>query len=94
MPSAGVKTGLRAQVGEMDLMLKRFQNSLSGSAEAKLAYQDGEFQIIKPGTFVRCAVTGDPIRLDDLRYWSVSLQEPYKSAEISLKRHIERNREK
>ena len=70
-------------------MLRRFQSRFAGAVEAKLVYQDGDYQVIRPGSFVRCAVTGEPIRLDDLHYWSVSLQEPYKSAEISLRRHIE-----
>ncbi len=70
-------------------MLKRFQKPLSGATEAKVVYQDGDYQILKHGTFVKCAVTGDPIDLDDLRYWSVDLQEAYKTADISLKRYIE-----
>lgn len=74
-------------------MLKRFQNPL-GSTEAKLVYQAGEFQVLKHGTFVRCAVTQDPITLDDLRYWSVELQEPYKTAEISLNRYVEMQKKK
>lgn len=42
--------------------------------------------MVKPGGFVRCAVTGAPIRLDDLRYWSVEWQEPYASPEAALLR--------
>ncbi|MCA0432845.1 MAG: DUF2093 domain-containing protein [Proteobacteria bacterium] len=48
--------------------------------EAKLRYLDHEFEILKEGEFVRCGMTGDPIRLDKLRYWSISKQMPYKSA--------------
>ncbi len=70
-------------------MLKRFQNPLAGAGEAKVVYQDGDYQVLKHGTFVKCAVTGDPIQLDDLRYWSVEHQEGYKTAEISLKRYLE-----
>lgn len=70
-------------------MLKRFQNPLAGASEARLVYQDGDYQVLRHGTFVKCAVTGDPIPLDDLRYWSVELQEAYKTAEISLRRYIE-----
>ena len=54
-----------------------------------MRYLDGEFQVISPGDFVRCAVTGEPIQLPDLRYWSVELQEAYASAEISLRRYLE-----
>ena len=54
--------------------------------EAKVRYLDGEFQVVSPGDFVRCAVTGEPIMLPDLRYWSVELQEAYTSAEIAFER--------
>lgn len=70
-------------------MLKRFQNPLAGNTEAKLVLEAGDFRIVRHGHFVRCAVTGDPIPLDELKYWSVERQEAYKSAEISLKRHLE-----
>jgi hypothetical protein len=32
-------------------------------------------------------VSGEPITIADLRYWSVELQEPYASAEIAFARH-------
>ena len=53
---------------------------LSPQREAKLKYLDGEYQILREGEFVRCAVTGDPIRVDNLRYWNVDKQVAYKSA--------------
>jgi hypothetical protein len=48
--------------------------------EAKLKYLDGDFQVLREGEFVRCAVSGDPIRVDNLRYWSIDFQRAYKSA--------------
>jgi len=48
--------------------------------EAKIKYLDGDFQILREGEFVRCAVTNDPISLENLRYWSVDRQEAYKTA--------------
>ena len=54
---------------------------------AHLRYLDGDFQVISPGSFVRCAVTGTDIPLDQLRYWSVDLQEPYVDAATSVSRH-------
>jgi hypothetical protein len=57
--------------------------------EAKIRYLDGEFEVLSPGDFVRCAVTGQPIALQDLRYWSVDAQEAYASAEISVRRYLE-----
>jgi hypothetical protein len=51
-----------------------------GGGEAKLRYLDGEFKVIAPGAFVRCAVTGRAIPLSELRYWSVDDQEAYVDA--------------
>jgi len=50
-------------------------------SEAALDYGHGEFRVVRPGAFVRCAVTGAPIRIEELRYWSVDWQEPYVSPE-------------
>lgn len=67
--------------------MNRFERLFGLKGEAKLRYLDGEFQVLTPGDFVRCAVSGEPIALPDLRYWSVDLQEAYASAEISFERH-------
>jgi hypothetical protein len=45
--------------------------------------------VMTPGDFVRCAVTGRTIPLEELRYWSVELQEAYVDAATSLKRFRE-----
>ena len=58
--------------------------------EAKLRYLDGEYEIVTPGGYVVCAVTGTQIPLDALRYWSVDLQEAYASPEISTRRAQEK----
>ncbi len=52
---------------------------------ARLHYLAGTFRILTSGDHVVCAVTGQPIALEDLRYWSVERQEAYVSAEMSLK---------
>lgn len=52
--------------------------------EAELEYLDGEYRIRKPGAYVRCAVTGEPIPLEDLHYWNVDLQEPYAGPHAKL----------
>lgn len=54
-----------------------------GSGEAKLRYLDGDFQVLSPGTHVRCAVTGRAIPLAELRYWNVDTQEAYADAEAA-----------
>jgi hypothetical protein len=70
-----------------DNSMNRFEKLLGLKGEARLRFLDGEFQVLSPGDFVRCAVTGEPIMLPDLRYWSVELQEAYASAEISFERN-------
>jgi hypothetical protein len=54
--------------------------------EAKVEYLDGDFRVVGAGTFVRCAVTGTAIPLDDLKYWSVDLQEAYATPEAVMTR--------
>jgi len=70
-------------------MMNKFEGP--GSREARIRYLDGDFQVTSPGAYVRCAVTGESIPLDELRYWSVARQEPYVSANASLKRELELN---
>ncbi len=67
-------------------MLNRSDRSHSMAGEAEVKYLDGDFRIIRPGAFVRCAVTGIPIPLEELKYWSVERQEPYLDAGASLTR--------
>lgn len=69
--------------------MNRFDRLFGIRGEAQVRYLDGEFQVVSPGEFVRCAVTGQKIDLADLRYWSVELQEAYASADISLARYLE-----
>ena len=54
---------------------------------AKIKYLPNNFQIIQEGDYVVCAVSGKNIRLEELNYWNVDLQEPYYSyVEASIKR--------
>jgi len=66
--------------------MNRFERRPAPLGQAKIHYLDGDFRVLTPGTFVRCAVTGQPIPLEELRYWSVSLQEAYATPEAALKR--------
>jgi hypothetical protein len=43
------------------------------------------FRVLSNGDHVVCAVSGDKVPLDSLRYWSVAKQEPYATAEIATK---------
>jgi hypothetical protein len=57
--------------------------------EARVHYQPNGFRILSPGDHVVCAVSGARISLEMLRYWSVTRQEPYASAELSTRRALE-----
>ena len=59
-----------------------------GHGEAQLQYLDGDFRVISPGTYVRCAVSDVRIPLDELKYWSVDLQEAYAQPTAVLQRHF------
>ena len=61
--------------------------------EAQVLFMDADFRVIQRGDFVRCAVTGQPIPLKDLRYWSVELQEAYSSPQAAMQRHMQRMKE-
>jgi hypothetical protein len=56
--------------------------------EAVIRYMDADFQILREGDFVRCAATGEPIPLTDLRYWNVPRQQPYGSAEAAFTERV------
>ncbi|HUQ12676.1 MAG TPA: DUF2093 domain-containing protein [Novosphingobium sp.] len=56
--------------------------------EARLHYQPNGFRVLSPGGYVRCAASGARIPLDLLRYWSVTRQEAYASAELATRRAL------
>lgn len=62
--------------------MNRFERP-SAEGEAVIQYLDGDYRVLKSGTFVRCAVTGKPIPLSELRYWSVPRQEAYAGPEVA-----------
>jgi len=66
-------------------VLGRYERANNG--EAVVEYGDGTMRVVKPGSFVRCAVSGIPIPLEELKYWDVELQEAYANPEAVLKRH-------
>jgi hypothetical protein len=45
----------------------------------------GTFRVLSPGDHVVCAVTGQRIAIEDLKYWSVARQEAYADAEASVR---------
>ena len=67
-------------------LLNRTDRPAPVPGEAEVKYLDGDFRVMRPGAFVRCAVTGVSIPLEELRYWSVDLQEAYATPEAVLQR--------
>ncbi len=66
--------------------MNRYERTPVPGTEAELRYLDAEFKVVRPGSFVRCAVTRQPIPLEELRYWSVERQEPYSGPAAALAR--------
>ena len=52
--------------------------------KAKLNYKQNYFEIVETGEYVLCAITGK-IKLQDLTYWNVELQEAYFSPVEQIK---------
>ncbi len=57
--------------------------------QAQLRYLDADYEIIKQGSYVLCALTAEKISLDALNYWSVARQEAYIDGVASFKRELE-----
>jgi hypothetical protein len=59
--------------------------SSNSARPARLHYMANGFRVLSSGDHVVCAVSGETIPLDALRYWSVVDQEAYASAEIATR---------
>ena len=53
---------------------------------ATLHYEANGFRVLSHGGHVVCAVSGQAIALEELRYWSVTRQEAYASPELATRR--------
>ena len=58
----------------------------SSDKGARLLYGPNGFRVLQPGQHVFCAVTGEAIPLEELRYWSAEHQEAYVSCEAATQR--------
>ena len=66
--------------------MHQHERSPRPATEAEVRYLDGDFRVLKPGSFVRCVVTGAAIPIEELRYWSAERQEAYASPEAAMQR--------
>jgi hypothetical protein len=64
--------------------------NLPSQREAKLKYLNSDFQVLREGDYVRCGVSGDPIKLENLKYWDVERQMAFRSAEVSFDEFLTR----
>ena len=55
-------------------------------APAVLRYGTPDYEVVRPGAYVVCAVSGKRIPLQALRYWSPELQEAYAGPEEVMAR--------
>jgi hypothetical protein len=72
----------------MSSAMNRMDPIFPARREARLRYLDHEFEVLSPGEFVRCGVSGDPISVDELRYWNIAQQMPFKTAEYSFQHYL------
>ena len=68
-------------------MSERITGLPDGERIAEVLYLSGDLEVLSPGTHVICAVTGQKIQIEHLRYWNATFQEAYASAEIATRRH-------
>lgn len=51
---------------------------------ARLHYMANGFRVLATGDHVVCAVSGQRIAIEELRYWSVARQEAYATPEFAM----------
>lgn len=61
---------------------------MSQGRPARLMYMANGFRILAHGDHVICAKSGAAVSLEALRYWNVTKQEPYATAEIAARAAI------
>jgi hypothetical protein len=61
----------------------------SNDRPATLQYGPNGFRVITPGAYVLCAVSGERIALEALRYWSGDRQEAYATPELATRRLLD-----
>ncbi len=66
--------------------MNKMERELGPEGLAEIEFLDGEYRVVRPGSYVVCAVTGARVPLEALRYWSVDLQEAYATPAAALSR--------
>jgi hypothetical protein len=55
---------------------------------AKVRYLEADYKVLSPGDHVTCAITGERIPLDELKYWSWERQEAYVDHQAALEAEL------
>ncbi|EJF91807.1 DUF2093 domain-containing protein [Bartonella melophagi] len=63
----------------------------NNESKATIQYSSNGYKIVNYGTYTLCAVSGQKIPIDDLKYWNHHRQEAYASCELSYRRELECN---
>lgn len=57
---------------------------------AVLRYGTPHYDVVRPGQFVLCAISGERIPIDNLIYWNSDAQEAYMGAEEATQGFLRR----
>ncbi len=60
-------------------------NIFESKGEAVVKYLSGDLRVVKPGSYIVCAISGAHVSLDSLQYWDADKQEGYASFEEAAK---------
>ena len=60
--------------------------------KAKLIFKHNYFEIVEEGDHVLCSISGKEIKLQNLNYWNVELQEPYYSYKEAFQKREQFNK--
>jgi hypothetical protein len=54
---------------------------LDSSMPAEIRYDTPDYEMLRAGRYVLCAVSGERIAIEALKYWSAEHQEAYRGAD-------------
>jgi hypothetical protein len=54
---------------------------LDSAKPAELLYYTPDYEVVRAGRYVLCAVSGERIAIEALKYWSAEHQEAYRGGE-------------
>ena len=54
---------------------------LDSAMPAEIRYDTPDYEMLRAGRYVLCAVSGERIAIEELKYWSAEHQEAYRGAE-------------